>query len=172
MVTLAANNHNWEYVITIVKKDSLIYGKNLKTDHDSLYSTPDLRLSIGEILLGTLHIHSVPVALDRSAPSPGDIDALGTHLIQNFILFVECGNVRFALVVEDVNKATNFFRNDRVSVRTNRYLDSAYAQPTMYADWQGATKIGVRAAVKPSIISGIGFYVSMNSDKTFYTKIN
>jgi len=103
----------WEWTTTIVSVNNNVIAKYDTTLRDSIRSEANFNLQAGEILLGILHTHprSSSNPLDRSAPSGGDIAYLKLNLSQNFVQFIECGNVRFALVIENAAKATQFFNS-------------------------------------------------------------
>jgi len=172
LMNLSLTNNNSEYVAIIVMKNDSIYCKNIKTDNDSMSSTPNNRLAQGEILLGSFHTHPRNAINDRSAPSGGDISFLKSRLNQNYTLFVECGNVRYALVVEDVIKAGTFLKSNSL----NKLTDSLYAislrQSNWFSNWQNATQVAVATTLGSASTNGIGFYISNNTTKTLYTKLN
>ncbi len=172
LMSTSLANHDWEYTTTIVVKDGVIYPKNDHTDRDSMGSYPVLTLAAGEILLGYLHTHPRANELDRSAPSDGDIDALRRNLSQNFVSFIECGNVRYALVVEDPTKAAAFLRNNPYRKLNSGIMTSALSQPDYYSNWQHATQVAVAGVLGSAASNGIGLYISNNADKTSYTKLN
>lgn len=172
LLAVSLSNHNSEYSVTIVMKDGVIYTKNVHTENDSMGLRPDLRLAPGEVLLGYFHTHPRANILDRSAPSHGDIDNLRLTITENFISYIECGNVRYALVVEDVVKAKAFFRTHNANKLGNSIYTIALQQPNWFINWQNATQVAVTAVLGSASANGIGFYISNNLPKTTYTKLN
>ncbi len=172
LISLSQANQHWEYVATIVKKDSLIYTKNARTDRDSTFSTPNLSLANGELLMGTIHTHSTTISTDKSAPSHGDIYDLRRHLVKHYISFVECGDVRYALVIEDVPKAANYLKNKSIEYFYSNLVENAMQQPDAYSNWQKATEKALKLVLGSASTCGIGFYISNNTEKTSYTKAN
>lgn len=172
LIALAQANRHWEYVATIVRKDSLIYAKNERTDRDSTYSTPNLSLASGEILMGTIHTHSTTLPNDKSAPSHGDLYDLKRHLVKNYLSFVECGDVRYALVIEDVAKAAIYLKTKSLEYFFSNLIQIALQQPNAYSNWQKATEKALSVVLSPASTCGIGFYISNNAEKTSYTKAN
>lgn len=172
LFALSAAHHNWEYNMTIVMQDNVIYGKNIRTDMDSNGVAPDLRVNPGETLLATLHVHPRANVADRSAPSHGDIYSLSSTLLQHFIQFVECGNLRYALVIENPAKAKAYLKTHTPEILLQAIYAIAVQQPNYYYNWQAATQIAVTGTLGPVNSCGIGFYASTNSDKTIYQLLN
>jgi hypothetical protein len=170
LMTISLVNLKKEYNAAIVEKNGLVYVKNIKTDYDSLGTTPDWTLDFGEILLGNFHTHPKYPVSDRSAGSHGDI--LGLKLTKNFISIVECGNVRYAFVMEDVTKAINFYKHQTLEGLANQIYAIALQQPNWFSNWQGATQTAIAQILGSAATNGIGFYISNNTAKTEYTKLN
>jgi len=169
---LSTLHNNWEYCTTIVKQDNLIYGTNIKTDLDSNGVEPDLHIGPGETLLATLHVHNRVAVLDRSAPSHGDIYSLRFTNYKNFIEFVECGNVRYALIIQDPAKARSFYQTHSFEQLYQSLSAATFNQHDWPTNWQGATQAGVIATLSSVLSSGIGFYISINPVKTTYQLLN
>ena len=110
--------------------------------------------------------------MDRSAPSAVDLNGLRYNLIQNFVEYAECGNVRFALVIEDVVKAKTFLKDFDALIVSLQLITTAQSEANWFNDWQNATKITLKNYLGSASDSGIGFYISNNTQKTTYTKLN
>ncbi|MBL7702418.1 MAG: hypothetical protein JNM14_09215 [Ferruginibacter sp.] len=168
-----------EYGFILVKKNGVIYPKNIRTDNKPNDVKQNWFLQSGEVLLGDWHAHpdASSVLTDRPAPSDGDIIGLNTHGHQtrlHYMRFIDCGNVRYALVIEDPAKATLFFRNvvfGREDISLN-YFNSLNNNPIRSSNYQQAGLEAVIAAIGNTFVNGIGIYKSTNSEKTIYEKKN
>lgn len=162
-----ANNVEWGCIIV---KNTLgeIYAKNCTTSNNSEYVKQNRILETGETIVAELHTHpdSSSNPLNRSAVSGVDFDALRINSKDRYTCFVDFGNIRYAIVIEDVNKSRNFFAENRP---TNLY-QLQYAAAYGAVNWQNATEIAITGLV-PFTNSGIGIYKS-NTSKTSFTKIN
>lgn len=165
-------NHN-EWGMIVVRKNGVIYGKNEKTDNDPGYVKFNWFLASGEELLGDFHVHNDPDSLGRSSFSDADLEALRRNKDKyQYTKFVECGNIRYAIVVEDVGKANNFFSTHSKNAIRDAIVSQAYSHPQAYSNWQTATESVFANYLGSSATSGIGFYKSSNNDKTTYIKLN
>lgn len=169
-----------EYSFIIVKNNqNQIYPKNIRTDSLENSVTPIWYCQPYETLLGNWHPHPDPSAdtNNRPAPSNEDILELNSHGHQsklNFTSFIDCGNIRFAFVIENNVKANTFFRNINFAKydMSAVYFNSLYNNPLRSSNYQLAGIQAVVAAIGNASASGIGFYKSTNPQKTEYTKIN
>lgn len=162
----------------IVKKNGVIYAKNfVEGSENAVYH--NWFLAPGEILLGAIHTHPDPslILTDRPAPSGGDITALNTkghQGIKNYTSFIDCGNVRFAFVIEDPLKANAFFLNVN---RSRIDIDDLYEQalstnPNRSSNYQLAGQQSIISIIGQANNSGIALYISTNTLKTNYNKLN
>ena len=92
----------------------------------------------------------------------------------HYMSFIDCGNVRYAFVIEDPVKATAFFRYflfgkyDLNSV----YSNSLTNNPIRGSNYQLAGLQAVIAAIGNASVNGIGIYKSTNPQKNQYEKKN
>jgi hypothetical protein len=105
-----ANNFR-EMSFVIVQKNGMIYAKNfISGSFDGSKTRVNYLLAVGEQLLGYFHSH--PIEADpkgRSFFSFNDIqEARKNANITNYCAIVECGNKRYAMIIEDAVKLNNF----------------------------------------------------------------
>ena len=169
-----------EYAFIVVKNNqNNIYPKNIRTDNKPDEVKQNWFLQPNEFLLADWHSHQdISTNLtDRPGPSHDDILGIKTHGHQNqlhFTRFVECGNVRYAFVIEDPVKAAAFFRNitfGRLDVY-EIYLNSLNNNPIRSTNYQQAGLEATIAVIGSSSVNGIGIYKSTNTQKTEYEKKN
>ncbi len=168
-----ANDEEWGFVI--VKKNDSIYAKNIRTDHNPDMVRPFylLNLSFGEVVLGAVHIHFDLDSTGRSFVSGGDFEGLRYHFVQNYVSFIDAGNVRYAMVVENPTTLGTYLN----SIQDKYYLNEAHynmsLSDTIPGNWREKTQrqffslFGINSSTK-----GVGIYISTNSEKTSYIKLN
>lgn len=102
-----------EWGFPFVQKGNDIYAKRCTTIHETDMVILDRYKDVGEVIMGELHTHpdSSPNPLNRSAPSGDDLETFNINSRLNYTLFVECGNVRYSLVIENVALARAFLAN-------------------------------------------------------------
>lgn len=165
---------NKEYGFIIVRKNGIIYHKNIRGGINQYFTPFEYSLDAGEELIGELHLHQsgTPNPKDRPSFSGDDINVLRKFKTKHqYVMFVDCGNVRYALVIEDVAKATTFFANKK-PFQLKDGAAQALSDPQAYSNWQQATETAILNLLNPSSTTGIGFYKSNNTTKTQYTKLN
>lgn len=167
-----ANNYE-EWGFPFVQKNGLVYPKRCTTIHNIQMVILDRYKDVGETIMGELHTHPDPSPnpLSRSAPSGDDLETLNINSRLNYTVFVECGNVRYALVIENVSLARAFLGINPTDVLSNNQTIVAQQQPNWQNNWQSATQVALAQLIGSSTSSGIGFYIS-DATKTNYTKIN
>lgn len=173
-----AQNGKVEYSLIITQKDTNVYARNLKTDNDTNAVNMNYRTPTGEKLVGEDHTHQddKPTSLlsNRSSLDIGDVYALwdiGNFSKQDFISFVEMGDERQAIVVEDPVKAANFVN----ALKRINYLDIWYAKATSLFtgnNWRQATLNATLYLLGNLSSSGIGIYRTIDAGKVLFTKLN
>jgi hypothetical protein len=160
-------------VVIIVEKDGVIYTKNEQEGGED-WSKPVYTLAQGEKLIGELHTHQSgdTISKNRSCFSGNDISDLRYHLQYQYTMIIECGNVRYAVVIEDVSKAIAFFGANKPKAIINDVYDAAYGVPNGNINWQQTTQAVILALLDPPGSTGIALYISNNSNKTTFTKLN
>lgn len=110
-----------------------------------------------------------------SGPSGGDLDQMWQAKgYKNFVIYTECTNVRYALVVEDPAKINNWFRTCGIS----RFAlnDTMFARilrdPTYSTNFQNVSVQVLLQLIGNSSTSGMGLYKSDNPDRTRFIKLN
>lgn len=177
-----SNLQKVEYGLAIVKNTAgLIYAKNETTDNDPNHVTINYFLLTNEILLAEEHDHpdseNQTNPLDRSAPTTGDVLALSKNISKpNYVGFVNCGNVRYAIVIENAAKF-QAFKNLYITRESKDQLfktqqDLTYDNPIHTTNWQLATQNALVSSIGSADINGIGIYVSDNPTKTNFIKLN
>ena len=169
------NNGLREQGAIIVKKNDSIYLKNFSTGSQSHTSINDI-LSAGEEIIGYLHTH--PVDNDfklRSFFSDNDILKFHKYAsnIQKFTAILECGNKRFALVVEDIQKYNEFMTMSRlVQIRQERIEELTLQQQNIWTNGQQASVDAAIIFFGASSNCGLGIYEALMPGKTSFIKIN
>ncbi len=171
---LAMSSGN-EWGLVIVKRNDSIYSVNIRTDNDSIQvkTRRFFRLQVGEMSIGDAHTHQAPDSTSRSFPSGDDLESLrGFKTQQNYFHFIEAGNVRYALVIENTTLAQTFFNN----ITDKRYLiinhwEGALADQAAYTNWRLATERSLIQLIGTSSSTGIAIYKSNNLAKTSFDKI-
>ena len=165
-------NYN-EWGMIIVRKNGNVYAKNEKTDNDPNYVKLNWFLQSGEELIGDSHVHNDTDSLGRSSFSGDDLTALRRNKNKyQYVKFIDCGNVSYAFVIEDVLKAGAFFSQNQENIIIDSISARAYRHPLRYSNWQHATSETMMNYLGSSSVSGIGMYKSNNSDKTSFIKLN
>jgi hypothetical protein len=169
-----------EYAFILVKNNqNTIYPKNIKNDNDPDAVTVNWFLQNNETLLAQWHSHQDASTNlnDRPGPSHDDIIALNAHGHQtklHFVSFVDCGNVRFAIVIEDPIKANTFFRNVNFGNFDvyETYMNSLNNNPLRGINYQQAGLEATIAVIGSASSNGIAVYKSTDILKTEYEKKN
>lgn len=147
---------------------------NLVIAPDGMAVEPNFHLPQGYQLLGSFHCHpdSLNNPLDRSAPSWGDIWSLRFTQRQNFFEIVECGNKRFAVVIDDINKAINAENKyDPVQGMSTQADIAGHTSPGT-ANWQEASRLALLQMVGSATTSGISLYQTTDVGKQTFSKFN
>lgn len=173
--------YNWgmkngfrEQSFILVKKNDSIYAKNFKPGFITGNKTDvNYSLSEGEELVAFIHTHAEDTAnYWRTSFSPEDLIEFNKNA--NFIGFtalLEVGNVRYAFVLENVQKKTNFniikkglhrkHYNDMLDLLSNQMSNLQFATEQAWINYLGSVSI-----------CGIGFYKAESSNKNNFIKLN
>ncbi|MBK6937672.1 MAG: hypothetical protein IPH18_12900 [Chitinophagaceae bacterium] len=167
-----SNNEEWGHIL-VQNASNNVYPKNCTTSHDPGYVKQNRSILNGEIIIGELHTHPDPSPnpLNRSAPSGADLAPLRINSKQNYTVFVDCGNVRYALVIENVSLSRSFFASNPVDLINYNQSVIAQSHPDAYSNWQNATQAALLQLIGSSSNCGIGFYKS-DATKTNFVKLN
>jgi hypothetical protein len=173
-----------EYCFTIVDYNNNVMDTlHMRTDGSGMAVIPRYGVYGGRRLRGIWHAHVIdsPIPItDTSAisgPSGDDVGNLFDLLNQNppVPVLTECGFVRYALVVENPQKANAFFRTQGNGplLLYNKLLQMVYNDPRSSTNLFHQVSVEkLRLILGNSAISGIGIYKSSNPEKTLYTKLN
>jgi hypothetical protein len=168
------SNEEWGFII-VENAAGEIYAKACTTNHDAGQVRLDRSLSTGERIIAELHTHPEvgPNPLSRSAPSGSDFKTLKINSRYPYTSFIDCGNVRYAIVVENVDLSRTFFQKpeNRIDILTANQDSIAQTKPNWSTDWQNATEVSILELIGSSAISGIGVYKS-DTTKTTFIKLN
>ena len=166
------NNEEWGHIL-VQNSSNNVYPKNCTTSHDPGFVKQNRSISNGETIIGELHTHPDPDPnpLNRSAPSGADLAPLRINSKQNYTVFVDCGNVRYALVIENVSLSRNFFTSNPIDLINYNHSVIAQSHPDAYSNWQNATQVALLQLIGNSSSCGIGFYKS-DASKTNFIKLN
>jgi hypothetical protein len=168
-----SNSNNWEYSMIIVKKNGVIYPKNAMTSRQADYTKFNYFLAPGEVLVGELHTHQGDTSIKRPCFSGDDITFLKRFSSRyNYTMFIECGNVRYVLVIEDIGKAMSFLNSKSDKSIIEAIYNLSYSSPLAYSNWQQATENAVSSFIGSSSTTGIGFYKANAPNKTNFIKLN
>ncbi len=162
-----------EWGFPFVQKNNNVYAKRCTTIHNTQQVILDRFKDPGERIMGELHTHPDPSPnpLNRSAPSGDDLETFNVNSRLNYTLFVECGNVRYALVIENVDSTRAFLATHPTDLLAVNQANIAQQQPNYSGNWQNATQIALVQLLGNSTSCGIGFYIS-DATKTKFTKLN
>jgi hypothetical protein len=170
-----ANNEEHGFIIVKNLIDS-VYPKNCTTAHNPGYVKQYRSVANGEKIVAELHIHPDTSSnpLERDAPSGDDLSGMRNNTRDRYTVFVDCGDQRFALVIENVDTARIFFNSHSLNqiVAAHDSISTTILTPSWVSNWRNATMQSIIQILGPSSTSGIGFYVSSNTEKTIYTKLN
>jgi RHS repeat-associated protein len=163
----------WAGVFTESAKG--IYLQNLHTDHSSEFSFPTEGFSIknGETAIGVFHTHpynKITEGFVHGAPFSGADISIMRGNSKGYISLVEAGTRRFALVIEDIDKANSFF-----SIYSSEQIQDMMATFTFINTNLG--KKSFKQAISDSIKvllnnSGIGYYRTNDDAKKSFIKLN
>jgi hypothetical protein len=177
-------NTRSEYAFTIIDFNNNIFDTmHVRTDGSGVTVNPNINVYGGRRLRGIWHSHIVDsphVITDttaRSGPSGDDVGNLFDIVNRQppVPIFTECGNVRFALIVTDPQKASIWFRvpgNGPLALY-NRLLQLVWGDPRSSTnEFQQVTIEKLLLILGSSGNSGISLYKSNNAEKTTYSKLN
>ena len=177
-------NQRAEYSFTIVAgHNNILDTFHVHTNGSGMAVVPTLRVPMGKRLRGIWHSHIVdePIPLTdttaRSGPSGDDVGNLFDllNLDPSVPILTDCGNIRYALVVENSKKANTFFRTpgNGPLLLYNKLLQLVHADPRVYtSEFQNLTIEKLLLILGSSASHGIALYKSNNVTKTTYTKLN
>ncbi len=151
----------------------------MKTDNSANDVTMNYRVPTGEQIVGDLHTHQDDVAgrpaQMRCSLDIGDVYALsgfGFNSKQDFASFVEMGNTRQVIVVEDPIKAAAYINVLKRKDYINTWTSIAFASPLYWTNYSQASLNATLSMLGNSATSGIGFYQTTDIDKVVFTKLN
>lgn len=167
-------NNNREQSFILVKKDGIIYPKNFQTGTLNGDKTRvNYTLGPDEQLVAYIHTHPSPTPLERSSFSSDDfIELTKNRNMLGYTAILECGNVRYALVIEDLAKLNTFTSTRRNNVLRQGWDEAIYGQPNIYSNGPQACVDGIIQYLGSSAICGIGFYRATAPNKTNFIKLN
>jgi hypothetical protein len=156
-----------------VQKNNNVYAKRCTTIHVTDQVILDRYVDVGERIMGELHTHpdTSSSPLNRSAPSGNNLQTFNTNSRLNYTLFVECGNVRYALVIENVDSVRNYLSAHFPEDIESQQNILAQQQPNWVGNWQLATEVALKLLLGNSSNCGIGFYKS-DAAKLNFIKLN
>jgi uncharacterized membrane protein YgcG len=170
------SNNFKEQSFILVRKNGIIYPKNYKVGtEDGSGTKVNYFLGPGEVLVGYVHTH--PVEIDpkgRSFFSFNDIqEARKNAAFPSYCAIIECGNKRYALVIEDKTKLNAFINLNRLQELKNFKLEEiTVGLPNYNSNRQQASVNAVIGYFGSAAICGIGFYEATSPNKTNFTKLN
>ena len=174
-----AQNKKVEYSLIITQKGENVYARNMKTDNHADSVTMNYRPPTGETLIGEDHTHQDDIPNGppnkRCSLDMGDVYALwnlGNFSKQDFTSFVEMGDIRQAIVIEDPVKATNFLYMLKKRPYLNDYLTKVVTSPLYFTNFRQVTLNATLYQLSSSSFSGIGFYQTIDAGKVLFTKLN
>lgn len=174
-------NNNREQSFILVRRNGVIYAKNFTPGAENGASTRvNYILAPDEELVGYFHTHPEETPPQRSFFSDTDImTARKNANIPGYCAILECGNKRYALVIEDPVKLNAFMGGTfEGSVRNfllrQRALEYVYTprQSNFYTNGQQASVNAVVQFFGSASVSGIGFYEATAPNKNNFTKLN
>jgi hypothetical protein len=167
-------NGNREQSFILVLKDGIVYAKNFQPGSLNGDKTRvNYTLAPGEQLLAYIHTHPLPTPLERSSFSADDfIELTKNRNIPGYTAILECGNVRYALVIEDLAKLNTFTSTRRNNVLRQGWDDAIYSQPNIYSNGPQACVNGIVQYLGSASVCGVGFYRATAPDKNNFVKLN
>ncbi|HRD56836.1 MAG TPA: hypothetical protein PK504_02245 [Ferruginibacter sp.] len=161
----------------IVRKNGNIYLKNIAPGKEGKTRPPNYSLETGEELIGYYHTHPVDTSYKQRSFFSDD-DFLTFHskaiTIQGYMMVLECGNKRFIVVVENLQKYNEFMTFNRKMQIRNRYIEYELLpqQSTYYTNGQLASTNAALQFFGSSSNCGLGIYEANSPGKTNFTKLN
>jgi hypothetical protein len=174
--TLSMTNHEEWGCILVRNSSNAVYAKNCTTAHNPEYVRQNRTIAAGERIIAELHTHPDTSSnpLERDGPSADDLWGLRNNTRDRYTLFVDCGDERFALVIENTDSAMAFLNRHTLTqlVTVHYSISTSITSPSWVLNWRNATKQSIIQILGRSANSGIGFYISSNTEKTTYIKLN
>lgn len=161
----------------IVRKNGNIYLKNIAPGKEGKTRPPNYTLEPGEELIGYYHTHPVDTSYKQRSFFSDD-DFLTFHAkaitMQDYMMVLECGNKRFIVVVENLQKYNEFMTFSRKMQIRNRYIEYELLpeQPAYYTNGQLASTNAALKFFGSSSTCGLGIYEADSPGKTNFTKLN
>jgi RHS repeat-associated protein len=150
---------------------SEIYAVNFQTGlgNEGIIKNFSTDVALGEVITGTFHTHPYEESqggMEGVAFSAADISRTRQYLKKDFVQFVDAGSQRFALIVTDVDKASEFLENNGVEdIRTKYDLAFHSSKGT----FQEKSKQAVAKVLGDD--SGIEFHESTDTEKSEYKRV-
>ncbi len=174
-------NNNREQSFNLVRKNGVIYAKNFTPGAQNGSSARvNYTLAPDEELVAYFHTHPEETAAQRSFFSDDDIITARKNVnIPGYCAILECGNKRYALVIEDPVKLNAYMNSVFQGTTRNQKLKENFLeyeatplQPNYYSNGQQASVNAVVQFFGPASVSGIGFYEATAPNKNNFTKLN
>jgi hypothetical protein len=167
-------NNNREQSFILVKKNDSIYPKNFTSGVMNGDKTRvNYTLAPGETLLCYFHTHPLPTPQERGSFSPGDfIELTKNRNIPGYTAILECGDVRYAFVIEDLAKLNIFTSTRRNNVLVPDWENAIYSQPNFYSNTTQACINGIIQYLGSASTCGVGFYKATAPNKNNFVKLN
>lgn len=162
-----------EWGFPFVQKAGNVYAKRCTTNHKTQIVILDRYVDTGEKIMGECHTHPDTSLnpLNRSAPSGIDLETFNVNSRLGYTLIVECGNVRYALVIENVSLCRAYLAQHYPDELMYEQEVIAMQQSGWQTNWQHATELALIQLLGASNSCGIGFYKS-DMSKLNFTKLN
>ena len=167
-------NNNREQGFILVRKNGLIYPKNYLPGSPNGDKTKiNYLLAPGEELVGYVHTHPLPTLEERGSFSAEDFIELTKHRdIPGYTAILECGSIRYAFVIENLDKLNIFTSTRRNTTLKDGWDEAIINQPTIYTNPSLACENGIVQYLGTSSTCGVGFYKATAPNKTNFIKLN
>ena len=175
---ILSNQDTAEYFFAIIDfNNNQLDTMYMHTDGSGVEVNPNWGVYGGRRLLGGWHSHfNNEDGSSGSGPTGADVAQLWrVKNIQDFILFIECSNKRFALVIENPQKLNQWFTTtgNGPVVLANRFNTMVNSDSRVWtSEFQNLTIEKLLGILGNSSVCGIGIYQSSNSERTTFTKLN
>lgn len=170
--------YEWSHII-VKNTDGVIYSKNPQTDNEQNEVSFNWYTVANESIIACEHTHQSESSNLNDRPGPDIGDALNMRQNRNipaFTSFVNCGNVKYALVIENPGAfstwANQFIRPEQKKKLYKDFQDSVAANPNHDSNYQLACVQALISMLGPVSQSGIGIYKADDANMTNFVKLN